>query len=104
MIIGIISIIVDDIGVAFIFPIYIIMKTKRYLPKLWDDSRQIILENNDFYSSNPNAVAPWQSTNQQRAETRFWEPIRILILNDDFGFNWELILNGVKIQKNSIYV
>ena len=71
MIIGIISIIVDDIGVAFIFPIYIIMKTKRYLPKLWDDSRQIILENNDFYSSNPNAVAPWQSTNQQRAETRF---------------------------------
>ena len=64
MIIGIISIIVDDIGVAFIFPIYIIMKTKRYLPKLWDDSRQIILENNDFYSSNPTAVAPWQSTNQ----------------------------------------
>lgn len=28
------SIIVDDIGLGFIFPIYIIIKTKRYLPKL----------------------------------------------------------------------
>ena len=73
MIIGIISIIVDDIGVAFIFPIYIIMKTKRYLPKLWDDSRQIILENNDFYSSNPTAVAPRpiNSINQQIADSEF---------------------------------
>ena len=66
------SIIVDDIGLGFLFPIYIIIKTKRYLPKLWDDSRQIIGENNDFYSINPATVAPApgpQSVNQ--AETSF---------------------------------
>ena len=66
----ILSIIVDDIGLGFIFPIYIIIKTRRYLPKLWDDSSQIIGENNDFFSTNPASVAPGpQSTNQ--AETRF---------------------------------
>ena len=64
------SIIVDDIGLGFIFPIYIIIKTRRYLPKLWDDSSQIIGGNNDFYSTNPATVAPEpQSANQ--AETRF---------------------------------
>ena len=61
-----ITVIVDDIGVGFIFPVYIIIKTKRYLPKLWDTSRQIILENNDFYSSNPTAVVPISIT-----ESRF---------------------------------
>ena len=69
-----ISIIVDDIGVGFIFPLYLIMKTKRYLPKLWDDSREIIVENNDFFSINPAAVAPApgpQPTNQETAETSF---------------------------------
>ena len=65
----IVSIIVDDIGVGFFFPIYIILKTKRYLPKLWDDSREIIGENNDFFSTNPATVAPAQSTNQQIAES-----------------------------------
>ena len=61
------SIIVDDVGIGFIFPIFLIIKTKRYLPKLWDDSSQIIGENNDFYSTNPATVAPTpqtQSTNQ----------------------------------------
>ena len=68
----IISLIVDNIGVDFIFPIYIIVKTKRYLPKLWDDSRQLIGENNDFFSINPATVAPGpQTTNQERAETDF---------------------------------
>ena len=52
------SIIVDDIGLGFLFPIYIIIKTQRYLPKLWEDSREIIGENNDFYSINPATVAP----------------------------------------------
>ena len=64
----IITLIVDDIGVAFIFPVYIIIKTKRYLPKLWDDSRQIIGQNNDFFSINPATVVP---ANQQTAETSF---------------------------------
>ena len=53
-----ITLIVDDIGLGFIFPIYIIIKTRRYLPKLWDDSREIIGENNDFFSTNPALVAP----------------------------------------------
>ena len=66
LIICVISIIVDDIGVGFIFPGYIIIKTKRYLPKLWDTSRQIILENNDFYSSNPTAVVPISNSINQR--------------------------------------
>ena len=66
----ILSIIVDDIGVGFIFPIYIIIKTKRYLSKLWDDSREIIVRNNDFFSVNPATVAPGhQPTNQQIAES-----------------------------------
>ena len=66
------SIIADDIGVGFLFPTYIIIKTRRYLPKLWDGSSQIIAENNDFYSTNPATVAPLpgpQSVNQ--AETSF---------------------------------
>ena len=66
------SIIVDDIGLGFIFPIYVIIKTRRYLPQLWDESSQIIGENNDFYSTNPATVAPLpgsQSANQ--AETSF---------------------------------
>ena len=52
------SIVVDDIGLGFIFPIYIIIKTKRYLPKLWNNSREIVGANNDFYSTNPATVAP----------------------------------------------
>ena len=32
------SLIVDDIGVGFIFPIYTIIYTKRYMLKLWDDT------------------------------------------------------------------
>ena len=64
----IITLIADDIGVAFIFSIYLIIKTKRYLPKLWDDSRQIIGENNDFFSINPATVSP---PNQQTGETSF---------------------------------
>ena len=73
LVINITSIISDDIGVGFIFPIYIIIKTKRYLPKLWDDSREIIGENNDFFATNPATVAPAppgpQPTNQQIAES-----------------------------------
>ena len=72
LILCVITIIVDDIGVGFIFPVYIIMKTKRYLPKLWDTSRQIILENNDFYSSNPTAVVPISnSVTPGTTESRF---------------------------------
>ena len=66
----IISLIFDDIGVSFIFPIYIIIKTKRYLSKLWDESREIIVRNNDFFSENPATVAPGlQQTDHQIAES-----------------------------------
>ena len=76
LLINTISVIVDDIGVGFIFPIYIILKTKRYLPKLWDDSRPIVFGNNDFFSTNPAtvAVAPTpvpQAVNHQIDETAF---------------------------------
>ena len=67
------SVIVDDIGVGLIFPIYIILKTRRYLPKLWDDSREIIAGNNDFFSTSPAAVAPThlehQPTNKRLVES-----------------------------------
>ena len=71
LVISMLSINLIDIGVAFIFPIYIIIKTKRYLPKLWDDSQQIIGQNNDFFSINPATVAPLgpQSSNQVMAES-----------------------------------
>ena len=72
LVICILSIIFIDIGVGFIFPIYIIIKTKRYLPRLWNDSRQIIGQNNDFFSINPATVAPAlgpQSTSQETAES-----------------------------------
>ena len=72
LVVNITSLIFDDIGVGFIFPIYIIIKTKRYLPKLWDDSREIIGENNDFFATNSATVAPApepQPTNQPIAES-----------------------------------
>ena len=46
--------------IPFIYP--------SYLPKLWDDTRQIIVENNDFFSINPAAVDP-ATTNQQSGES-----------------------------------
>ena len=35
---------------SLIFPLYIILKTRRYLPSLWDDKAPLILQNNDFYA------------------------------------------------------
>ena len=72
MLIIIISIVFDNIGVSFFFPIYIILKTKRYLPKLWDSSRPLVPENNDFYSTNPSTVGILpqpQPRNDQVAES-----------------------------------
>ena len=51
---------------ALVFPIYIILKTKRYLPKLWDDNALVIVQNNDFYAVRLNQVSPG---GQERAET-----------------------------------
>ena len=43
---------------ALIFPVYIILKTRRYLPKLWDDNCPVIIQNNDFYAVRLNQVSP----------------------------------------------
>ena len=48
----------NDVLVCVVFPIYIILKTKKYLPRLWNDSSPIINENNDFYAENPAQVSP----------------------------------------------
>ena len=90
----IISLIVDEVGVGFIFPLYIIMKTKRYLPRLWDDSRQIIAENNDFFSINPATVAPASGphpTNQQIAQSSLLKNIYSYRNNKTNFFKYALV-------------
>ena len=70
---NIISLVWDNFGACFIFPIYIILKTKRYLPKMWDSSRQIVAENNDFYCINPATVGiiqPLPQPNHEMLESR----------------------------------
>ena len=49
---------INDVIISLVFPIYIIMKTRKYLAKLWDDSAPILKENNDFFAGNPNEVSP----------------------------------------------
>ena len=39
-----------NILISFLFPIYILLKTRRYLPRLWDDNSPMIVGNNDFYA------------------------------------------------------
>ena len=47
---NLVQFVVSNIMISFIFPLYIMMKTRRYLPKLWDDDSPLILQNNDFYA------------------------------------------------------
>ena len=51
---------------ALYYPVYIILKTRRYLPRLWDDNSPVILENNDFYAVRLSRVSPGD---QQMAES-----------------------------------
>ena len=37
---------------SLVFPVYIILKTRRYLPRLWNVNCPLIIQNNDFYSVN----------------------------------------------------
>ena len=48
----------EDIVIGVILPILIIFKTRKYLPRLWDDDCQIETNNNDFYAENPFQVHP----------------------------------------------
>ena len=50
--------IITNLLLSFVFPIYIILKTRRYLPKLWDSDSPLILENNDFYLVRLSQVSP----------------------------------------------
>ena len=58
---------------SFLFPIYIIMKTRRYLPRLWSDDSPLILQNNDFYAVRLTHISPSQpaSSNLPVLETSF---------------------------------
>ena len=48
----------EDIVIGVVLPILIIFKTRKYLPRLWDDDCQIETNNNDFYAVNPFQVHP----------------------------------------------
>ena len=60
---------VHNIWLSFLFPLYIIMKTRRYLPRLWDDNAPIILQNNDFYAVRLSQVSPGGERNMDTAES-----------------------------------
>ena len=56
-----------DIVICLGFPIYITLKTRRYLPTLWDDDAPLIIQNNDFYAERLSQVSP----QSEMAESRF---------------------------------
>lgn len=49
----ILNVFLNDIFLSLVFPVYIIMKTRRYLPKLWNDNCLHVPQNNDFYAKSP---------------------------------------------------
>ena len=53
---------------ALVFPVYIILKTRRYLPRLWDENSPMIVQNNDFYAVRLSQVSPGAG---EMAETSF---------------------------------
>ena len=63
-----IQVVFNNLVLALVFPVYIILKTRRYLPTLWDDNAPVIVQNNDFYAVRLDQVSPG---GQERAETRF---------------------------------
>ena len=58
IIFNIIHFLMEDIVIGVVMPILLIFKTRKYLPKLWDDDCQIETNNNDFYAENPFQVYP----------------------------------------------
>ena len=64
---SIFQMIMPNIVMSFMFPVYIILKTRRYLPRLWNDNSPIIIGNNDFYASRLSQISPHVDT----AESRF---------------------------------
>ena len=50
----------NSLVISLIFPVYVILKTRRYLPRLWSEEAPIILQNNDFYAVRLSQVSPQQ--------------------------------------------
>ena len=57
-----------NIIISFMFPIYIILKTRRYLPRLWYDDSPLILQNNDFYAVRLTQTSPSQTARENVPE------------------------------------
>ena len=55
-----------DIVICVGFPIYITLKTRTYLPTLWDDDAPLILQNNDFYAERLSQVSPQSEIAESR--------------------------------------
>ena len=55
---AILHFLIHNVFICFIFPLYIILKTKKYFPRMWDDNSQILKQNNDFFAENPSQVNP----------------------------------------------
>ena len=52
------QLLITNILLGLVFPGYIILKTRRYLPALWDDNAPIIVQNNDFYAVRLSRLSP----------------------------------------------
>ena len=50
MCLNLFQLVINNVVICLIFPVYVILKTRRYLPRLWSDDSPLILENNDFYA------------------------------------------------------
>ena len=59
-VINFIEFFLHNIIISFVFPIYIILKTRRYLPRLWSADSPLILQNNDFYAVRLTQISPSQ--------------------------------------------
>ena len=55
---NLLQLVINNVVICLIFPVYVILKTRRYLPRLWSDDSPLILENNDFYAVRLSQVSP----------------------------------------------
>ena len=57
-----------NVIISFVFPTYIILKTRRYLPRLWYDDSPLILQNNDFYAVRLTQTSPSRTARENIPE------------------------------------
>ena len=60
------QLVLKNISISFLFPIYILLKTRRYLPRLWDDNSPMIVGNNDFYAVRLSQISPHLESQESR--------------------------------------